>query len=110
MVSENLIKAYFYKNLAMDLQRFLKRQMKMLRGIEWDREALLRRMGLGRKPARTAMGGVTLFVLGGVAGAIAGLALAPKSGEELRTQFKHRARKMIEQRRVQPPVEAPAQA
>jgi hypothetical protein len=86
---ETLFKAYVYKNMISDLSKFAR---KTLQNVDFDRERLLRRVGLSRyTPVKTTMGGFSLFVIGAVVGAAAGLALAPKTGAQLRADVKDKA-------------------
>ena len=53
---------------------------------DWDRDALLERMGLEeRSPTSDFFGGLGLFAVGVLVGAGLGLMFAPRRGEEMRT-------------------------
>ena len=86
---DTLFKAYVYKNMFSDLSKFAR---KTLRNVDFDRERLLRRVGLSRySPVKSTAGGFSLFLIGAVVGAAAGLALAPKTGAQLRADVKEKA-------------------
>jgi len=86
---DTLFKAYVYKNMFSDVSRFAR---KALKNVDFDQERLLRRVGLSRyTPVRSTMGGFSLFLIGAVIGAAAGLALAPKTGAQLRADVKEKA-------------------
>jgi hypothetical protein len=93
MTSNLIFKSYLYKSLVQDLYKFARKQMKQI-----DGEDLMHKMGLARyQPGKAAAGGLSLLLVGGLIGAVVALALAPKSGEELRTDVKDRAQKWIDQ-------------
>jgi len=86
---DNLIKAYVYKNMFSDISKFAR---KTLKNVDFDHQKLLRRVGLSRyAPVKSTMGGFSLFLIGAVIGAAAGLALAPKTGAQLRADVKEKA-------------------
>ncbi|MBI3182321.1 MAG: YtxH domain-containing protein [Myxococcales bacterium] len=104
---ERLYKGYLYRNIFRDAKRFVRKQV---RNIEFDRDYWLHKVGLTTySPTKTALGGISLLLLGGVAGALLGLALAPKPGAQLRTEVKDRAMKLFE-RAGAPAQEVPARA
>ncbi len=97
MNMDAIYKTYIYKNLAQELGQFVKKNMKNLKDIDFDKEALLNRAGLTTySPVKSSLGGLSLLVLGGLAGAAIALALAPKRGSELRTDVKDKALKLME--------------
>ncbi len=86
---KTLTKGALYTQAAKEGAKLIRRQ---LRDIEWDADSMLHKVGLTTyKPAKFGFGGFSLFLLGAAAGAVVGLALAPKPGAELRTQVKDRA-------------------
>jgi hypothetical protein len=92
-------KSYLYTNLARDAVRLWNRLGDLELG-DFDKEALLRRVGVvPYSPARRMAGDVTFFLLGGMVGAAIGLALAPKPGAELRSEVKDRAMNLLDQAR-----------
>ena len=106
---DKIFKAYVYKNMFVDLQRFLRKNVKQLKNIDFDREALLHKVGLAEyNPGKAAFTGVSMLVLGGIVGAAIALALAPKAGVELRSDLRNKAQRMFE--RQQAGMEMPAQA
>lgn len=54
--------------------------------------------------------GASLFLLGGLAGAVVALAMAPKPGVQLRTEVREKAMKMFERPGAPPAEVRPAQA
>jgi hypothetical protein len=89
----NAYKAYVLKNLVQDVSKFVGRTV---RNIDFDKEAWLNRAGLTTySPVRDTLGGLSLFVVGLIAGGALGLALAPKPGVELRREVKDRAMDLI---------------
>jgi hypothetical protein len=92
-IVNSLYKTYVYKTLYRDLSKFVNRNLK---DIDFDREYWLHKVGLTPyRPTKAAFGGMSLFVLGAIAGGVAGLLFAPKRGMELRTEVKDRARTLI---------------
>ncbi|MHB8876103.1 MAG: YtxH domain-containing protein [Myxococcaceae bacterium] len=97
MFMNGLFRTYLYRNLYRDFRKFARRT---LRRVDFDSDHLLHRAGLTRyKPVRRTFSSLGLLVLGGIGGAVAALALAPKPGHELRSEVKERARKLLEQQR-----------
>jgi hypothetical protein len=95
MVMDRAAKAYLYKNMLGDAWEFLKGA---LEDVDFDRERWLHKVGLSTySPAKSTIGGVSLFILGGVVGAVAALAFAPRTGTELRAEVKEKARRAMEQ-------------
>lgn len=86
-----LYQKWLAHKLLSDLPRSASRQ--------WDRfdpDDVLHPMGLSiYKPARVSVGGIGVFILGALAGSIVGLLLAPKTGVELRTEVKDKARNYL---------------
>jgi hypothetical protein len=71
--------------------RFIERNLRDLQRERW-----LHRIGLqSYTPIRASIGGFFLFFTGVVAGSLAGLALAPTRGLELRGQVRSRAADFI---------------
>src|SRR5262249_34448367 len=65
---------------------------------EFDKERLMRRVGVvPYSPGARTASDIGLFILGGIVGALVGLALAPKAGVELRTDVRDRATKLFDQ-------------
>jgi hypothetical protein len=88
-VLSTLYKAYVYKTLIGDLSRFVRRTFD---SMDFDKESLLNRAGLTTyTPMKDTVGGVSVFLLGALAGGAVALALAPKPGRELRAEVKERA-------------------
>lgn len=105
----SVLKGYLYQNAARDARKLIRRAQKFdyeklarrlelrklikaAREIDLDRDSLLHRVGLtDYRPGRAAFGGFALFTLGALAGGVAALAMAPKPGEELRSEVKDRA-------------------
>jgi len=96
-VARGFSKTYLYTNLARDGARLWNR----LGGpdlMDIDKESLLHRVGLTPyAPGRRTAGDITFFLLGGIVGIVVGLALAPKSGAELRSEVRDRAMHLFEQ-------------
>jgi len=90
-------KSYLYTNLARDAVKLWNRLGDMDLG-DLDKEALLRKIGVvPYTPASRTASDITLFLLGGIVGAVVGLALAPRPGSELRTQVRDRAMSLLDQ-------------
>jgi YtxH-like protein len=90
-------KSYLYTNLARDGVRLWNRLSEMDLG-DIDKERLLRKVGVvPYSPASRTMSDISLFLLGGIVGAVVGLALAPKPGVELRSQVKDKALNLFDQ-------------
>jgi len=90
-------KSYLYTNLARDGLRLWNR-MSDSDLLDLDKEALLHKIGLHPyAPGRRTASDITFFLLGGIVGALLGLALAPKPGVELRNDVKGRAMNLLDQ-------------
>jgi len=90
-------KSYLYTNLARDGVKLWNR-LGDLDLMDFDKERLLRKVGVvPYSPASRTASDVTLFLLGGIVGAIVGLALAPKPGVELRNDVRDRAMNLFDQ-------------
>ena len=90
-------KSYLYTNLARDAVRLWNRLGDMDLG-DIDKERLLRKIGVvPYSPGSRTASDVTLFLLGGLVGAVVGLALAPKAGAELRSEVRDRAMNLFDQ-------------
>jgi hypothetical protein len=80
-----------------------KQSKKMLDALasvkDLDRGDILDYVGLQERPSawNTALSTIGIFVLGGLVGAGLGLAFAPKSGEELRSDIGERVRRKAEE-------------
>lgn len=92
-----LYKSYLFTIVVKDLKKLsdvdfkkqARKAQKTLQNVEWNREALLHRVGLTPyRPARRTLGGSLLFLCGAAIGAFAGMAIAPMKGEELRKNLK----------------------
>lgn len=92
-----LYKSYLFTVIVKDLKKLadidfnkqLKVARKTLENIEWD--PMLKRVGLTTyKPARRGFGTGMLFLAGAACGALAGMALAPMKGDELRDNMKRK--------------------
>jgi len=95
---DTIYKSYIYKTLYKDLSKFVAKNVK---NIDFDREYWLHKMGLATyKPTKAAFGGMSLFMFGALAGGLAGLFLAPRTGTEMRTNVKERARTLIDRQRM----------
>lgn len=93
-------KTYLYSNLARDAVRLWNR-LGDLDLADIDREALLRKVGVvPYRPASRTASDIGLFLLGGIVGAVVGLALAPKPGVELRNEVRDRAMNLFDQARA----------
>ncbi|MGZ6069663.1 MAG: YtxH domain-containing protein [Myxococcaceae bacterium] len=90
-------KSYLYTNLARDAVKVWNR-LSDLELMDIDKEALLRKVGVvPYAPARRTASDITFFILGGIVGAVVGLALAPKPGVELRADVRDRAMNLFDQ-------------
>jgi hypothetical protein len=90
-------KSYLYTNLARDGVKLWNR-LGDLDLMDFDKERLLRKVGVvPYSPASRTASDITLFLLGGIVGAIVGLALAPKPGVELRNDVRDRAMHLFDQ-------------
>ena len=90
-------KSYLYTNLARDAVKLWNR-FGDLDLMDIDKEALLRKVGVvPYSPGSRTASDVTLFLLGGLVGAVVGLALAPKPGAELRSDVRQRALNLFDQ-------------
>jgi hypothetical protein len=90
-------KSYLYTNLARDAVRLWNRLGDLDLG-DIDKERLLRKIGVvPYSPGSRTASDVTLFLLGGLVGAVVGLALAPKAGAELRSDVRDRAMNLFDQ-------------
>lgn len=111
----SVLKGYLYQHAARDARKLIRRAQdidyekvarrlelkKLVRAaksldLDFDGERLLHRVGLApHRPGKRTAAGFALFALGALAGGTAALALAPKRGEELRSEVKHRAKGLI---------------
>lgn len=100
-----IYKGYIYKNLIKEAAGFVRDNVQ---DLDLDKRALLRRVGLKPvSPARSFFGGFSLFIAGGVLGAVAGILLAPKAGSETIAEVKDRAMNFVQsQEGVQQPARA----
>jgi hypothetical protein len=90
-------KSYLYTSLARDGVKLWNR-LGDLDLPEFDKVRLMRRVGIvPYSPGARAASGIGLFILGGIVGALAGLALAPKRGVELRNDVRGRAMDLFDQ-------------
>jgi hypothetical protein len=90
-------KSYLYTSLARDAVKLWNR-LPDLDLMDIDKERLLRKIGVvPYAPASRTASDITLFLLGGLVGAVVGLALAPKPGVELRNEVKDRAMNLFDQ-------------
>ena len=90
-------KSYLYTNLARDGVKLWNR-LGDLDLMDFDKERLLRKVGVvPYSPGSRTASDITLFLLGGIVGAIVGLALAPKAGVELRNDVRDRAMNLFDQ-------------
>ena len=90
-------KSYLYTNLARDGVKLWNR-LGDLDLMDFDKERLLRKVGVvPYSPGSRTASDITLFLLGGIVGAIVGLALAPKPGVELRNDVRDRAMNLFDQ-------------
>jgi len=89
--------SYLYTNLARDGVRLWNRLGDLDLG-DFDKERLLRKVGVvPYSPGSRTATDITLFLLGGLVGAVVGLALAPKAGVELRSDVRQRAMNLFDQ-------------
>ncbi|HVP63019.1 MAG TPA: YtxH domain-containing protein [Myxococcaceae bacterium] len=96
-------KSYLVTHLARDAVRLWNR-LGDLDLMDIDKEALLRKVGVvPYAPARRTATDITFFLLGGIVGALVGLALAPKPGVELRNEVKDKAMNLLDQARNKAP-------
>ena len=90
-------KSYLYTNLARDGVKLWNR-LGDLELLDFDKERLLRKVGVvPYSPGSRTASDITLFLLGGLVGAVIGLALAPKPGVELRQDVRQRALNLFDQ-------------
>ena len=90
-------KSYLYTNLARDGVKLWNR-LGDLDLMDFDKERLLRKVGVvPYSPGSRTASDITLFLLGGLVGAVIGLALAPKAGAELRSDVRERAMNLFDQ-------------
>ena len=90
-------KSYLYTSLARDGVKLWNR-LGDLDLPEFDKERLMRRVGVtSYSPGSRAASDIGLFILGGIVGALVGLALAPKRGVELRNDVRDRAMNLYDQ-------------
>ena len=90
-------KSYLYTNLARDGVKLWNR-LGDLDLMDFDKERLLRKVGVvPYSPGSRTASDITLFLLGGLVGAVIGLALAPKAGAELRSEVRERAMNLFDQ-------------
>lgn len=85
---------YLAKNVAQDVIKAISSSglADSLSDLDFDRERWLNKAGLSlHRPGARFAGGTSLLLLGAVAGGIAALLLATKTGPELRTQLRERA-------------------
>ena len=90
-------KSYLYTNLARDAVKLWNR-LGDLDVMDFDKERLLRKVGVvPYSPGSRTASDVTLFLLGGLVGAVVALALAPKPGVELRNDVREKAMNLFDQ-------------
>jgi len=90
-------KGYLFTNLARDGVRLWNR-VSDSDFLDLDKEGVLHKVGLASyAPGRRTASGITFFLLGGIVGALLGLALAPKAGVELRSDVKGKAMNLLDQ-------------
>ena len=95
-IARGVGKSYLYTNLARDGVRLWNRFGPL--DIDLDKKSLLRRVGVvPYEPGRRTASDITFFLLGGIVGAVIGLALAPKAGVELRNDVRDRAMNLFDQ-------------
>ena len=95
-IARGFTKSYLYTNLARDGVRLWNRFGPL--DIDLDKKSLLRRVGVvPYEPGRRTASDITFFLLGGIVGAVIGLALAPKAGVELRNDVRERAMNLFDQ-------------
>jgi hypothetical protein len=64
--------------------------------LDFDKRVWLRKIGLQPySPVKATFGTGMLLLIGAALGALAGLALAPMPGTELRSDVRHRARRLM---------------
>ena len=89
---QTFLKAYTGTKLVQDAGKVLAASGLVHALDDFDRDRWLHKAGLALyRPGARAAGGLSLFVLGAVAGGVAALLWAPKTGSELRTQVRERA-------------------
>jgi hypothetical protein len=111
----SVMKGYLYRNAARDARKLikhakdvdyekllrqieLKKLVKAARNLDLDRERirLLHRVGLtDYSPGKATFASLGLVAFGALAGGVAALAMAPKKGEELRSEVKERAQTLF---------------
>jgi hypothetical protein len=90
---DTLYKSYIYKSLYKDVAKFTRKNLK---NVDFDRLYWMRKMGVTPyRPTKAAFGASSLFILGALAGSVAALLFAPKTGPEMRTEVKERARTLV---------------
>lgn len=112
---KSVLKGYLFQHAARDAGRLFRRAQdinyekiarqlelkKLIAGaknldLDFDKDRLLHRIGLTpHRPGKRAATGLGLFAVGALAGGVVALALAPKKGEELRSEVKDRAKTLI---------------
>jgi hypothetical protein len=89
------VKNFVEHQLKQDLPKQARRVQKQLARLDWERD-FLNRAGLMRTSSAPGFGtGLALFVLGGLAGGLAALLLAPKTGPEFRSEVRTRAQGLM---------------
>ena len=90
-------KSYLYTSLARDGVKLWNR-LGDLDLPDFDKERLMRKVGVvPYSPGARTASDIGFFILGGIVGALVGLALAPKAGAELRSDVRDRAMNLFDQ-------------
>lgn len=91
-----LYRAYLYRNLSNDFIRMTRRAARRIP----NREHWLHNVGLSSyHPMRSAVGGAALFAAGGLIGAGLVALFSPRTGPEMRSFVKDRAKKFADRAR-----------
>lgn len=102
-----IYKGYIYKNLVRDVAKFARKEFN---DIDFDKKALLKRVGLKPySPAKSTFGAFSWILLGGAVGVVAGVLLAPKAGSEIFEDLKTKATDFVQEKDLAS-TSAPAQA
>ncbi|MBX5481508.1 MAG: YtxH domain-containing protein [Myxococcaceae bacterium] len=112
-----LFKSYLFTVVAKDLKKLAdidfqkqwRKARRAVRGVELDRTYWLHKAGLTPwRPVRSTVGTGLMFVLGAAIGTVAGMALAPTSGDEFRKKLKAKAGPIFREEigQTQPPAQA----
>lgn len=109
-----LAEGYFFTVIAKELKKLSDMDMKKhyrkaTKNIDFDKKYWLHKAGLTTyTPVKSTMGTGLLFIIGAAVGAVAAMALAPKTGEEFRKSIKGKMAPIFKEEVGQ--TQAPAEA